>query len=120
MSGIYVYNVGGSLPIDSPSYVTRQADQALYQALAQGNLCYVFNARQMGKTSLLANTKRRLQAKGVVCATLDLSVKSQKFDIEKWYAGLISRLAIDLELSDQFNLFSWWQETQFNQPDPTL
>jgi bacillopeptidase F (M6 metalloprotease family) len=45
------YQVGGSLPFNAPTYVRRQADEALFQGLLRGEFCYVFNARQMGKSS---------------------------------------------------------------------
>ncbi len=43
------YKVGGSLPCDAPSYVSRQADEQFYKALKNGGFCYVLNAQQMGK-----------------------------------------------------------------------
>jgi len=55
------YQVGGSLPVDAPSYITRQADAEFLQALLDGKFCYVLNARQMGKSSLrvqVTNTPR--------------------------------------------------------------
>jgi hypothetical protein len=55
--------VGGSLTVDAPSYVKRQADTQLYEALKRGDFCYILDSRQMGKSSLLVSTKSRLEQK---------------------------------------------------------
>ena len=55
------YQIGGTLRVTSPIYVFRQADSQIYEALKRGEFCYIFNSRQMGKSSLLVKTKYRLQ-----------------------------------------------------------
>src|SRR5207244_3571480 len=45
------YRTGGTLPPETPSYVPRQADGDLFDALSRGEFCYVLTSRQMGKSS---------------------------------------------------------------------
>ncbi|HEY9603399.1 MAG TPA: AAA-like domain-containing protein [Allocoleopsis sp.] len=103
------YQVGGSLPFNAPTYVRRQADEALFHGLLRGEFCYVFNARQMGKSSLRVQTTRRLQAEGVRCAVIDITtIGTQEITPEQWYASIAGLLTKTLQLS--VNLRLWWQE----------
>ncbi len=115
MTSTYRYKVGGHLPLDNPSYVTRQADHDLYAALQNGEFCYVLNSRQMGKTSLRVRTQARLTATGVRCAAIDLtSIGSRDITRDQWYAGLIRRLVSGFQLS--IHLRSWLKERQYLPP----
>lgn len=77
------------MPENAPSYVVRQADADLYHGLNAGDFCYVFNSRQMGKTSLQVRTMKKLQAEGFACVTIDVSGQgSQEINLEQWCTGI--------------------------------
>ncbi|MDY7013537.1 MAG: AAA-like domain-containing protein, partial [Cyanobacteriota bacterium] len=87
------YQVGGSLQFAHPTYVTRAADTQLLEALEAGELCYVLNSRQMGKSSLRVRTMRSLKGENYACASLDLTrIGSEDISAKQWYQGVISEL----------------------------
>jgi hypothetical protein len=89
MTDKYEYKVGGSLGENAPSYVIRQADFDLYHSLKAGDFCYIFNSRQMGKTSLIVRTMKKLEAEGFACASLDFSVGANRS--EQWFRNCHSQ-----------------------------
>lgn len=104
-----VYQVGGSLPFNSPTYVQRQADKLVFENLLNGEFCYVFNARQMGKSSLRVQTTYRLKSAGVRCGVIDITtIGTQEITPEQWYASIVGLLTKTFQL--QINLMVWWRE----------
>jgi WD40 repeat protein len=117
---VYQYQVGGCLEYEHPTYVKRQADSELYDSLIAGEFCYVLNSRQMGKSSLLVQTMKRLREKaGFKCMEIDLTDIGRESS-DCWYFGIISELVRDGALSRKVDADSWWQQRQLLSPSQRL
>ncbi|MDJ0715621.1 MAG: AAA family ATPase [Prochloraceae cyanobacterium] len=108
---LFEYHVGGSLPMSAPTYAVRSADRQLYQALKGGEFCYILNARQMGKSSLMVQMIHRLQNEGFCCAAIDMTcIGSDNITPEQWYAGFAMLLWQNFDLFGKLNFPVWWKE----------
>jgi hypothetical protein len=99
--------VGGTVRSDSPSYVKRPADDELFNLALAGRFCYVLTSRQMGKSSLMIRTARRLEQQGVRTAIIDLT-NIGLATVEEWYLSLLTDLKKAFELSIDLN--GWWKK----------
>jgi len=99
------YATGGTLPPDARSYAPRKADTDLYQALKQGQFCYILNSRQMGKSSLTVQVANRLREDGIVVVIVELSGFGTQLTIEQWYNSLLTKMGRNLGIKKQLDTF---------------
>jgi len=107
MTSCTFFVAGGTLRPDTPSYVTRPADNELFNLALAGEFCYVLTPRQMGKSSLMIRAARRLEEHGVRTAIIDLTRIGSHIATEKWYQSLLAQLKHRLRLSVEPEV--WWQ-----------
>ena len=98
---------GGTLSVEDPSYVSREADDKLYDGLSRGEYCFVLTSRQMGKSSLAIRIAERLRAEETAVAQLDLTTVGHALKPEQWYYGLLFSLGEQLDLQSELEEF--WQ-----------
>jgi len=103
------YKSGGTLGLDAASYVTRRADEDLFSAIRAGEFCYILDSRQVGKSSLMAHSKRRLEEAGVAVAAVELTALGiSSTTPEQWYDALLAKIGAQLGLEDALEDF-WFE-----------
>ncbi len=101
------YRVGGSLSYNDKTYVERNADKDILKYLDEGIFCYIFNSRQMGKSSLRIRTAEKLKSEGFACVSIDISqVGSEDITLDQWYCSFAHCLVDGFKID--FDLNNWW------------
>jgi hypothetical protein len=82
-----VFQAGGAIPPDSPTYVEREADGLALDIVQQMDYAHIVVARQMGKTCLLHRLAMKLPPGEYISIWIDLS---RLTDLEQpsWYEAL--------------------------------
>jgi WD40 repeat protein len=93
---------GGTLAPEHPSYIRRLADEQLFVALTQHKFVSVLDARQKGKSSLVARTISRLEESGHLCIKLDLQRYGSNLTQDQWCAGIATAFQEQLPKSKFF------------------
>jgi len=103
-----IFTTSGTVQAQDGTYLTREADEELFQLCRRGEYAYILTSRQMGKSSLMVATAQQLEAEGVQTAIVDLQrLGAQTTTADKWYFGLLTELARKLRLLPE--LMEWWE-----------
>lgn len=110
---------GGTLAYDTPSYIERPADTELIGRIENGELCFILNTRQFGKSSLVVRTIHTIETtrSDVIPIFVDFSSmgmadvsgmnQSDQTEFEeRWYQTLLYLCAKNLNISP--DPFEWW------------
>ena len=98
---------GGSLRANDPTYVVRKQDTELLEKLLAGEYCYVFNARQMGKSSMRVRVMKNLRSQGCKCIPIDMTRLGVSTKEEYWYEGFLGEIFYGCDLPNSINYQDW-------------
>jgi hypothetical protein len=109
VSNPVTFTTSATVQATDGTYLTRTADEELFQLCHQGEYAYILTSRQMGKSSLMVATAERLQGEGIQTAIVDLQrLGAQTTNAKSWYLGVLTVLARKLRIFPQ--LMIWWEE----------
>ncbi len=108
MSRPELYTTGGSVQAGEGIYIPRSADDELLELCRRSAFGYILYTRQVGKSSLMENAARRLEAEGTRSATVDLTQLGEQVEAEQWYLGFLVLVEDGLGLAT--DVVGWWGE----------
>ncbi len=103
-----IFTVGGTVQAGNGAYISRAADKELLRLCREGTFAYILTARQMGKSSLMVQTARRLEDEGIRSVIIDLTQIGGGLQVtaEQWYLGQLDEIASRLDL--RIDAVEWW------------
>jgi hypothetical protein len=115
---------GGTLPRNEPTYVTREADNKLYQfaqSEKSNRVSFVLAPRQMGKSSLMVRTISNLPANDFLCVQVNLQGLGEVNSEIALYRSILSRICQQIKIQGR-NLVERFNRVWNKIPDlqPTL
>ena len=113
-----IFTVGGSVQAGGGLYIPRRTDEEFLTLCQDGEFVYILTPRQMGKSSLMIETAKRLKGDGVRTVIIDLSQIGAEVTAEEWYLGLLS--VIEDQLTLDTDVFDWWEEHAHLGPTQSL
>lgn len=103
-----IYTVGGTVQAGGGIYIPRKADEELLNFCLNGEFVYILAPRQIGKSSLMVNTVRQLDQKGISSAIIDLTKIGVTLEANEWYLGILT--IIKEKLGINLDLIGWWRD----------
>ncbi|MFO0760816.1 MAG: AAA-like domain-containing protein [Byssovorax sp.] len=105
----HLYTLGGKVQASGGVYIPRAADAELLRLCRAHQLSFVLHTRQIGKSSLLAEVARVLEAEGARVAVIDLTSAGAKLvTADQWYFGLVQEIADQLGI--EADVLTFWDE----------
>ena len=112
MSKLKIFTVGGTVQSDQGLYLERKADQTLLELCLEGKFAYILSCRQIGKSSLMVQTSKKLEEKGTRSVIIDLNGSGIHYSTpEQWYQDLI--VDINDQLVLKADVVNWWQKHEY-------
>jgi WD40 repeat protein len=102
-----IYTTSGAVQADGGLYISRKADDELFNLCQASAFTYVLTPRQLGKSSLMYNTATRLHQEGIESVLIDISPVGGEVTAEEWYFGLLDDIKKQLNLKT--DEIKWWQ-----------
>ena len=101
------FTVGGTISGEDSIYVERQTDFELYQRCVDGELGYILTGRQMGKSSLMVRTAKRLKEEGHHLVIINLEEMGANSSAAEWYFGIVDNFLKQLPFEQDGGV--WWE-----------